>query len=172
MVRDVVAALLVLASAGSACAQSPRPSQRAEMLQMLDSTEIRVRYIRPVARGRALFGSLVKYGRMWTPSADSAMLISFSRPVEIEGKPLAAGSYSVWAIPDSTQWTLVFNKVARAFHIGAYHEGEDALRVTAKVDSLPHVETLTLDFPIVDGRRAMMRIHWGTTAISARIDAK
>src|SRR5438477_11620790 len=124
--REFVAMLLVAASAATACAQAPRPSQRAEMLQMLDSNEIRVRYIRPVARGRALFGALVKYGNVWTPSADSAMLISFSKDVDVEGKPLKAGSYSVWAIPDSTQWTLIFNKTARAFHL-RYPENDDVL---------------------------------------------
>lgn len=75
---------------------------------MVGDVEIRVMYIRPVARGRALFGSLVPYGRVWTPSADSAMRISFSKDVQLGGQPLEAGSYSVWAIPDSTQWTLTF----------------------------------------------------------------
>jgi len=139
---------------------------------MLDSNQIRVRYIRPVARGRALFGALVRYGRVWTPSADSAMLISFTRDVEIEGKPLMAGSYSLWAIPDSTQWTVIFNKTSRAFHVGSYSESEDALRVTAKVDSLPHVETLTAGFPLVDGRRAVFRLQWGTTAVALKIETK
>jgi hypothetical protein len=166
----LVAALLV-SSAATACAQSPRPSQRAEILQMLDSNQIRVRYIRPVARGRALFGSLVKYGKVWTPSADSAMLISFSKDVEIEGKPLKAGSYSVWAIPDSAQWTLIFNKTARAFHLN-YPEGDDVLRVTARVESLPHVETLTASFPLVDARKAVFQLQWGTTAVPFRIETK
>jgi len=141
------------------------------MLQMLDSNQIRVRYIRPVARGRALFGSLVKYGKVWTPSADSALLISFSRDVEIEGKPLKAGSYSVWAIPESTQWTLIFNRTARAFHL-SYPEGSDVLRVTAKVDSLPHVETLTASFPLVDARTAVFQLQWGTTAVSVHVETK
>lgn len=139
---------------------------------MLDSNQIRVRYIRPVARGRALFGSLVRFGRVWTPSADSAMLVSFTRDVEIEGKSLAAGSYSLWAIPDSTQWTLIFNKTARAFHVGSYSESEDALRVTAKVDSLPYVETLTAGFPLVDARRAVFQLQWGTTAVSLKLTTK
>ena len=141
------------------------------MLQMLDSNQIRVRYIRPVARGRALFGSLVRYGKVWTPSADSAMLISFSRDVEIEGKPLKAGSYSVWAIPDSAQWTLIFSKTARAFHLN-YPEGDDALRVTARVQSLPHVETLTASFPLVDARKEVFQLQWGTTAVPVRIETK
>lgn len=136
---------------------------------MVGATEIRVMYIRPVARGRALFGSLVPYRRVWTPSADSALRISFSTDVDIEGKQLTAGSYSVWAIPDSTQWTVIFNKTSHAFHVGSYSQSEDVLRVTVKVDSLPHVETLTLGFPIVDGRKAVMQLHWGTTAVKVEI---
>jgi hypothetical protein len=100
------------------------------------------------------------------------MLISFSRDVEIDGKPLAAGSYSVWAIPDSTQWTLIFNKMARVFHLRSYSESEDALRVTVKVDALPHVETLTASFPLVDARRAVFQLQWGTTAVALKIETK
>ena len=170
--RALLVALVLASSAASACAQSPRPSQRAELLQMLDSNHIRVRYFRPVARGRTLFGALVKYGDVWTPSADSALLISFSRDVEIEGQPLKAGSYSLWAIPSATQWTVIFNTTARAFHLRAYSESADALRVTAKVDSLSHVETLTAAFPVVDGRKAIFQLQWGTTAVSLRLETK
>lgn len=139
---------------------------------MVGDTEIHVMYIRPVARGRELFGALVPYRRTWTPSADSAMRISFNTAVEIEGQPLPAGSYSVWAIPDTAQWTIIFNKKSHAFHLGSYHESDDALRVTAKVDSLPHVETLTLTFPVVDGRKATMQLQWGTKAVSLAIDTQ
>jgi DUF2911 family protein len=146
-----------------------RRSQRAEMMQMVGATEIRAMYIRPVARGRELFGKLVPYGRIWTPSADTAMRLTFSTDVQVEGQALKAGSYSVWAIPDSTTWTVIFNASASSFHL-RHRESDDVLRVTAKVDSLPHVETLTLGFPLVDGRKAVMRIQWGTTAVSLAID--
>lgn len=162
--------LLLMALAASTDAQSPRRSQRAEIAQMVGETEIRATYIRPVARGRALFGALVPYGRMWTPSADSAMRLSFSTDVQIDGRALKAGSYSVWAIPDSTHWTVIFNKDANAFHL-RHRESEDVLRLTAKVDSMPHVETLTLSFPLVDGRKAVMQFQWGTTAVALAIDA-
>lgn len=160
---------IVAASPTDLAAQSPRRSQRAELLQMVGDTEIRVRYIRPVARGRELFGALVPYGRMWTPSADSALRVSFSTDVEIDGQKLSAGSYSVWAIPDSSQWTVIFNRNADAFHL-RHRESEDVLRLAAKVDSRPHVETLTVAFPVVDGNTAMIQIHWGTTAVSLRVE--
>jgi hypothetical protein len=170
--RLLLIAAVIPLPASRACAQDPRRSQRAELMQMVGATEIHVRYIRPVARGRALFGSLVPYGRVWPPSADSALRISFSTDVEIAGRALPSGSYSLWAIPDSTQWTLIFNKTSNAFHVGSYSQGDDVLRVTAKVDSLPHVETLTLGFPVVDGRKALMQIHWGTVAVKVEIGAK
>ena len=149
--------------------QAPRRSQRAEIMQMVGHTEIRVRYIRPVARGRDLFGALVPYGRLWTPSADSALRITFSTDVRIEGQPLTAGSYSVWVVPDTAQWTVIFNRVADAFHL-RHRETDDVLRVVAKVDSLGHVETLMVTFPVVDGHNATMRMQWGSTAASLSIE--
>lgn len=150
-------------------AQAPRRSQRAEIMQMVGNTEIRVRYIRPVARGRELFGALVPYGQTWTPSADSALRIGFSTAVQIDGQPLSAGSYSLWVVPDSTRWTVIFNRTADAFHLRR-RERDDVLEVVAKVDSLPHVETLTVAFPAVDGNVATLQMHWGTTAVSLRIE--
>jgi hypothetical protein len=164
-----IALLCVLCDSSEALAQSARRSQRGEIMQMVGNTEIRARYIRPVARGRVLFGELVPYGRMWTPSADSALRISFACDVRIEGQPLAAGSYSVWVVPDSAQWTIIFNRSADAFHL-RHRESDDVLRVVASVDTLPHLETLTVAFPVVDGNAATMQIQWGTTAISLRIE--
>lgn len=137
---------------------------------MLGDTEIRVRYIRPTARGRELFGALVPYGRLWTPSADSALRVSFSTDVRIDGQPLAAGSYSVWAIPDSAHWRVIFNRTADAFHL-RHRESDDVLEVVARTDSLPYVETLTVAFPAVDGNAATMLMQWGRIAVALRIDA-
>lgn len=154
----------------AARAQEPRKSQRAEIMQRVAETEIRVVYIRPVARGRDLFGKLVPYGKVWTPSADSAMRLTLSTDVQIEGQPVKAGSYSVWAIPDSSSWTIILNSNPAVFHL-SHRENTDVVRFTAKVESLPHVETLSLTFPLVDARRALMQIQWGTTAVALKIDA-
>lgn len=162
-------AVLVCGSPVELSAQ-PRRSQRGEIMQMVGNTEIRARYIRPVARGRELFGSLVPYGRVWTPSADSALRVSFSSDVQIDGQPLPAGSYSVWVVPDSTAWTVIFNRTADAFHL-RHRESDDVLKVVARVDSLAHVETLTVAFPLVDGNAATFQMQWGTTAVSLRIES-
>lgn len=165
----LVVLLCVLCFTPEAGAQAPRRSQRAEIMQTVGGTEVRARYVRPVARGRELFGALVPYGQVWTPSADSALRISFSTDVQIDGQPLGAGRYSVWVIPDTARWTVIFNRSADAFHL-RHRESDDVLRIAAKVDSLPHVETLTIAFPVVDGNAATMQMHWGTTSVSLRIE--
>src|SRR5262245_41430193 len=86
---------LSVAAFEAACAQSAPRSQLGTVSQLIAGTRVEVIYRRPVARGRALFGALVPYGRIWTPSADSAARFTVSTPVEINGATLPAGSYSL-----------------------------------------------------------------------------
>lgn len=91
---------------------SVRKSQAAAVSQRVADTEITVTYSRPVARGRELFGALIAYGKVWNPGADQATAVRFSRDVELEGRTLAAGAYSVWVIPNAAAWTVIFNRAA------------------------------------------------------------
>jgi hypothetical protein len=153
-----------------ACAQSAPRSQLGTVSQLVNGTRIEIVYRRPVARGRPLFGALVPYGRIWTPSADSAARITVSGPVEINGSALAAGTYGIWTIPDSASWTIIFTRDAAAFHL-RYPEGHDALRVEAKPRQGEHVETLMFDFPIADADSARLELRWGTTVVPVTIHA-
>ena len=155
----------VLAVANTAHAQQGIPkSQLASVTQNVAGAKVELVYRRPVARGRALFGALVPWGRIWTPSADSAARITISAPITVNGATLPAGTYSVWTIPDSTSWTVVFNSTPAAFHL-RYPSGTDVLRVQARPQQGPHVETLMFAFPTVDGDSAVLHLHWGTTIV-------
>jgi hypothetical protein len=166
-VRRLSAALLVLAAHPLASQQIPL-SQRGVVTQMVGGTEIEIRYSRPVARGRELFGKLVPWGKVWCPGADTATTVSFTRPVRVSGKPLEAGTYSLWAIPEPDTWTVIFSRAQPVFHI-PYPEGRDALRIRVPVRQGPHMETLAFYFPVVDGKDATLSLHWGTTIVSLDI---
>ena len=154
-------------------AQSPATpkSQLGIVSQLISGTRVEVLYRRPVARGRALFGALVPWGRIWTPSADSAARITLSAPVDINGSTLAAGSYSIWTIPDSTSWTIIFNRTAAAFHL-RYPSGQDVLRVTAVPSRGEQVETLMWEFPLVDADSAILQLRWGATVVPLRLRSR
>jgi hypothetical protein len=156
--------LLSIVAGPSARAQTNLKSQLGSITQDIVDTRIELRYRRPVARGRALFGALVPWGEIWSPSADSAAVLSVSRPITVNGEPLAAGSYGIWAIPDSTEWTIIFSAKADAFHL-RYPTGHDALRVRAAPERGEHVETLLFDFPMVDADSARLELRWGNTIV-------
>jgi hypothetical protein len=166
----VVAAFLG-AIASNACAQATPKSQLGVVTQSIAAARIEIVYRRPVARGRALFGALVPWGRIWTPSADSAARFTTSAPIDVNGSRLAAGTYSLWTIPDSGSWTLVFNSVADAFHL-RYPQGRDVLRVRATPKTGEHVETLMFAFPLVDADSATLELRWGTTVVPISIHAR
>jgi len=152
-------------------APRPRRSQLGTVTQWVAGTRVEVLYRRPVARGRELFGALVPWGEMWTPSADSAARLTVSGPVEVNGAPLAAGTYGVWAIPDSAAWTVVFSEAAVAFHT-RYPQGRDAVRVRAVPARGEHVETLAFVFPVVDADSAVLQLRWGTTVVPLTFRAR
>jgi hypothetical protein len=162
--------LALLAGLLAACVHEIARSQLGSVSQLVAGTRIEVVYRRPVARGRELFGALVPFGRIWTPSADTSAQLRVSAPVQINGHTLAAGSYGLWSIPDRDAWTLVFSSVPAAFHL-RYPEGRDVLRVEATPERGEHVETLQFAFPMVDADSALLQLRWGTTVVPMRIRA-
>jgi hypothetical protein len=140
-------------------------SQAAAVSQRIANTEITVTYSRPVARGRELFGALVPYDQVWNPGADRATAISFSRDTEINGEPLPAGKYSIWTIPRVDQWTMIFSRAADVYHTPYPGEGQDALRLNVRPERGAHMETLAFYFPVVEGKDAVLRLHWGDVIV-------
>jgi len=172
-IRRAAALVLWLACAPLALrAQGYPPSQRGSVRQTVAFTDITIEYGRPVARGRVLFGSLVKWDRVWHPGADSASRITFSHDVVLEGKPLRAGSYTLWLIPrESAPWTLIISDAAHAFHIPYPGESHDVMRVDIATEKGSHMETLAYYFPLVLRDEAELRLHWGETILPIHIKA-
>jgi len=165
-----VLGLLAIPSPSIAVAQEGIPfSQHGSVSQRMGLTDIHIEYNRPVARGRQLFGHLVPWGEIWHPGADSATTITFSRDVLIEGKPLAAGSYTLWTIPDSTRWTVIFSRALHVFHKPHPSPDLDVLRVGVTPERGDHMEVLAYYFPVVGPDSATLRLHWGTTIVPIKI---
>lgn len=159
-------AFLVVSAASCMGAQPSeiRKSQLGTVTQMIGDTRVEIIYRRPVARGRALFGSLVKWGRTWSPSADTAAIFSTTTPLEIAGGKLPAGRYSIWMVPDSTMWTVIFSSEVPVFHL-AYHQTRDVLSVRVAPRTADHMESLGFYFPMVDADSAELDMHWGRTVV-------
>ena len=172
LVRITCGALYAITFAGHATAgaqSTPRRSQHGSVSQRVADTHISVEYNRPVARGRELFGALVPYGRIWHPGADTATTITLSTDVKVNGETLSAGTYSVWTEPNEASWTFIFNKGHPVWHT-QYPQGQDALRLTVTPRKGDHMETLAFYFPVVDGKKAELVMHWGTVIVPVSIE--
>ena len=168
----VVCAALSLAPFVAQAAQDPpkiKPSQHGTVSQRINETTITVVYNRPVARGRELFGKLVPYGRIWCPCADDATTVEVSTAIKVDGQELPAGKYSLWTEPNADRWTVMFNRNHAVWHI-RYPQGQDALTVQVTPRSGSHMETLAFYFPVVDGRKAELVLHWGTVVVPLSIE--
>jgi hypothetical protein len=145
-------------------------SQRGVVEQRVAYTDVRISYNRPVARDRTLFGGVVNWGRIWNPGADSATTIALSEDVQVEGRNLAAGRYTLWVIPrQQGPWTLIFNRQVDIFHTPYPGEASDALRLEIAPTTGAHMEVLAFYFPEVRKDGATLRLHWGSTILPIRM---
>ena len=147
-------------------------SQRGSVEQDVAHTRIAVTYGRPVARGRALFGQLVPWDSIWHPGADSATRVTFNHDLLLEGHAMKAGEYSLWLIPrEHAPWTVILSHAARAFHKPYPGVAHEALRLDVMPESLSHMESLAIYFPVVLRDEAVLRIHWGSTGVPVHLKA-
>lgn len=74
-----------------------------------DGVQLSVAYSRPYKKGRAIFGELVPYGKVWRTGANEATVFTTNQDLRIGGQTLPAGEYSLWTIPQPNKWTVIFN---------------------------------------------------------------
>ncbi|MDE3212321.1 MAG: DUF2911 domain-containing protein [Bacteroidota bacterium] len=99
--------------------------------------KITINYSSPGVKGRKIWGGLVPYDKVWRTGANEATLFETSKNIEIEGKTLPAGKYSLYTIPGEKEWVFIFNSQTGQWGIkmdGSTTEdpAKDVLRVTVK----------------------------------------
>lgn len=107
----------------------------------------RVIYSRPQKNNRTVFGDLVEYGKIWRLGANEATEIELFRDVKINGKKLAKGKYTMYAVVNQNSWTMIFNKETNTWGAFKYDATKDALRIDVPVEKTKDiVEAFTILF--------------------------
>jgi hypothetical protein len=176
MRKAIITGLTLLAATGAFAQQqgprAPRPSPKATLTQTVGITDITINYNRPGVKGRAIWGALVPYDKVWRTGANEATTIEFSDDVWINGSKLAKGLYSLHTIPTANQWTVIFNSVASQWGSYSYDAAKDALRVQATPRPAEHREWLTFEIPDMTTDVATLLIRWEKLAVPITIDTK
>ena len=146
-----------------------KASPKATVSQTVDGTTIAVEYSRPSARGRVIFGSLVKWDAIWTPGANWATTFEFTRDVTMAGEKVAAGKYSVWTLPGESEWKILLHEDPELFHLKKPKPDECSYSLTVPPHAAPHVEQLAFYFTDITPDSTILNLHWGETAIALPI---
>src|ERR1700737_1081544 len=133
--------------------KSKRPSPPASAAcKFSDGKMIKVDYSSPRAKGRKIFGAasekaLVPYGQIWRTGANDATTFVTDTNLNVGGKAVPAGSYTIFTVPKADTWSLVISKKTGEWGTEYPGEKEDLVRVpmTVSKTSAP-VENFTIAF--------------------------
>ncbi len=155
---------------GLANLELPRESPVGKLSQQVGLTEIAVEYGSPAVGGRKIWGALVPFDRLWSLGGYQAAKVRFSRDVTVGDKPVAAGTYALFAIPGKTSWTLILNK--NADQLGSAHDyrGDlDVARVQVRAKPAPFREHLAFAIPDFTDDGATLELAWETVKVALPI---
>ena len=165
----LMAALPSISPAQSFTLDLPLQSQGAQISQRIGITDITIHYHRPLVNDRKVWDALVPYGKVWRAGANENTTITFSDPVQVEGKPLDKGTYGLHMIPNADEWTIIFSKNSTSWGSFTYDEKEDALRVTVKPKAADMHNALTYDFDDLQKDSAVVELEWEKVAVPFKV---
>ncbi|WP_138992148.1 DUF2911 domain-containing protein [Larkinella sp. C7] len=174
---SILATLTLVAQLASAQIKLPQASPGATLIQTVGTTDFTITYSRPSLKGRAALGAqtpLAPFGQLWRTGANGATNFKSTTDVMVQGQKLPAGSYSVFTIPNQSEWTLIFNKNPTASAEegipNGYKKEEDAIRVQIKAEKVSRPrETFTIDISDLTDSTANLNFYWADTRAIANL---
>ena len=118
----------------------------------LNDLKLEVFYNRPFKKEREVFGALVPFNQVWRTGANEATTFKTNKPMEVKGKLLPAGKYTLWTVPKDLTWTIIFNSKQYSWGVNAemkpmWDPNYDALSIEVPVQKLENpVEQFTIAF--------------------------
>lgn len=133
--------------------------------------KLSVFYCRPYKKDREIFGELVPYGEVWRTGANEATTFTTNKDIVFGEDSLAAGTYTLWTIPQKTQWTIILNSKLYGWGVqwggkASREEKYDVLKINVPVIELEQtVEQFTIDFEY----NVNLTMKWDKTKVSVPI---
>ena len=137
--------------------------------------EIKICYSRPRMLGRPIMGRLVPHGEPWRFGADEATAVHVSFPASIAGVAVEPGRYTLYVVPDASEWTVVVNAATQRWGvpIDAAVRARDVGSGTVPVERTDApVELLTLTLEPVSASEVALVAEWERTRVRIPIRAR
>ena len=149
--------------------KTPTLSPFSEISQEIGLTKISLKYSRPSAKGRKVFGNLVPYNTIWRTGANASTKITFTESAKIGGQTILPGTYAIYTIPSEDLWTIIIhsNTTLRSIAGDAYKSADDIFRFEVKpIKTTNYVESFTMQFATLTSDSLELQLVWENTLIS------
>ena len=123
---------------------------------------IKIIYSRPQLKGRSL-EKLAPLGKKWRTGANEATEVTFYKDVVFGGAAVKAGTYTMYAIPGKTTWTVALSSQLNVWGVYFHKDENDVAKVTIPVKQTE--ENLDV-FSIAIDEDMTINMGWGSTLIS------
>lgn len=175
-ITQLFAAGLLAVSSVMAQAQTlktPAPSPLQTTKQAFALGDVTIEYSRPAAKGRAIFGDLVPYGKIWRTGANGATKLTFTEDVKLEGNAVKAGTYALYTIPGKDSWEIMLYKdLALGGNVADYNTSNEVLRFKVKPMAIMNVvENFTINMDAITASSAKLLLMWDKTAVPVSISS-
>lgn len=163
-------AFFSLTSLSAQSLKVPAASPAQTIRQDFALSSIEINYSRPAMKGRAIFGDLVPFGKLWRTGANGATTIQFGEDVRVNGIEVKSGKYALYTIPDKNSWEVILNKGTANWGIDGYAASDDVARFKVTPAKLPFkTENFTVQLDNVSGGKADIVVIWDDTKISMNV---
>lgn len=154
---------------GAPDALPERPSPLDSVLVRLDGAQAKLCYGRPSAGGTPRVGAEIPFGTPWQMGANEPTTLHLTFPARLGTVDLAPGSYSLYAIPDASDWTIVVNANPNRWGspITADVRAADIGSFSLRPAALPtYVDRLTFRFEPTSPTAGALVFAWERTRLS------
>jgi hypothetical protein len=159
---------MLVATTAMAQIEAPQPSPSAKAMQTVGLTEVTLEYSRPAKRGRAIFGELVPFDKLWRTGANSNSMITFSDDVKFAGTDVKAGTYAVYTKPGKKEWTvMLYNDTSNWGNPKTWDENKVVATATVEIKKINYeVESWTMAINEVTMEGAHLQMMWEKTLVA------
>ncbi len=155
-----------------ACATAQGNKQRGTAEATVNGKKVSVNYGRPSLNGRNLLAQATP-GTVWRLGMNEATEITSTGDLNVGGKELKAGKYSLWVRKTGADsWTLAFHPKTGVWGAPPLREGyvaETPLKLETAPGSAEQLEIMLADNK---AGAAEIKVHWGTALLSGTFGVK
>jgi hypothetical protein len=113
--------------------------------------------------------ALVPEGKIWRMGANESTELTLYVPMKIGGSTIDAGSYTLYAIPNGEQMTVIVNKAIHVWGAYSYDQEMDVVRVNVPVsESEDLLEAFSMAFEGVDDG-VHLHMGWGNYRVKVAL---